>query len=359
MSGLRFLRRHMPGGSYSRGIGKLPKGKKGKECILAFFLILPVWGLRAADVPGGGSGAAVSAFPLILRLDLSDNGFRQYLADVELSRRLLFVSGKTRGTPASLAESLTVYQYTPREGDDIFSLAARCNIPYAAIASLNRISRPVMMETGTPLLLPSVPGLFVPEEPRSDLERLLASARSRDTPSRAVALNIHVPGAADRSGVFHFFPGADFSPTERAFFLNPGFRFPLRSYRITSSYGPRQNPFTGNIRIHEGLDLAAPAGTEVYAAAGGIVTEIGEDPIYGIYLVIKHGENWASLYGHLQKVETTLRSAVRSGNLIGRVGSTGQSTGPHLHFELRRNGESRDPGKYLFQERGADGVAGQ
>ncbi|MDR2079654.1 MAG: M23 family metallopeptidase [Treponema sp.] len=330
----------------------MSKGKKGKDFILAFFLILAVSGICAADVPGGESGAsgtAVSAFPLILRLDLSDNGFRQYLADVELSRRRLFVSDKTRRSLSSLAESLTIYQYTPQEGDDIFSLAARCNIPYAALASLNRISHPVMMETGTPLLLPSSPGLFIPEEPHSDLEQLLASARLQDMQAQAFDLNIQIPGSAGRNGVFYFFPGADFSPTERAFFLNPGFRFPLRSFRLTSSYGLRQNPFTGNIRLHEGLDLAAPAGTEVYAAAEGIVTEIGEDPIYGIYLVIKHGENWASLYGHLQKTETTLRSIVRSGNLIGRVGSTGQSTGPHLHFELRRNGMSRDPGKYLFQ----------
>ncbi|HCC38083.1 MAG TPA: peptidase M23, partial [Treponema sp.] len=90
-------------------------------------------------------------------------------------------------------------------------------------------------------------------------------------------------------------------------------------------------------------------GTEVFAAGDGIVTETGEDAVYGKYIVIKHGEKWASLYGHLQKIEITLRSFVESGTLIGRVGSTGQSTGPHLHFELRENGRALDPGKYLFQ----------
>jgi murein DD-endopeptidase MepM/ murein hydrolase activator NlpD len=96
------------------------------------------------------------------------------------------------------------------------------------------------------------------------------------------------------------------------------------------------------------MDLAAPLGTDVYAAGDGVVTEIGEDPVYGRYIIIKHRDNWASLYGHLQTVKTALRTEVRSGNLIGKVGSTGQSTGPHLHFELRRNGQARDPGKYLF-----------
>jgi murein DD-endopeptidase MepM/ murein hydrolase activator NlpD len=101
--------------------------------------------------------------------------------------------------------------------------------------------------------------------------------------------------------------------------------------------------------MHGGLDLAAPEGTDVFAAAAGVVTETGNDPVYGRYVIIKHGDVWASLYGHLSVVETALRKEVLSGSLIGKVGSTGQSTGPHLHFELRRNGRVEDPGKYLFQ----------
>jgi len=96
------------------------------------------------------------------------------------------------------------------------------------------------------------------------------------------------------------------------------------------------------------VDLAAPAGTEVYAAGSGIVTETGDDPVYGIYIIIKHNNDWASLYGHLQKTAIGLRSNVKSGTLIGWVGTTGQSTGPHLHFELRHNGKARDPDKFLF-----------
>jgi murein DD-endopeptidase MepM/ murein hydrolase activator NlpD len=103
------------------------------------------------------------------------------------------------------------------------------------------------------------------------------------------------------------------------------------------------------MRLHEGLDLAAPEGTEVFAAREGVVTDLGEDPIYGKYIVLRHGDTWASLYGHLSVIAVTLNSRVRTGSPIGRVGSTGQSTGPHLHFELRRNGQAQDPGKLLFQ----------
>jgi murein DD-endopeptidase MepM/ murein hydrolase activator NlpD len=142
---------------------------------------------------------------------------------------------------------------------------------------------------------------------------------------------------------FRFYPGAFFSPTERAFFLNVAFRFPLPSGRVTSAFGLRRNPITGTLKRHEGVDLAAPEGTEVYAVRDGIVAEIGYDPIYGNYVVLEHDGSWRSLYGHLSETLTALRKNVRSGTMIGRVGSTGQSTGPHLHFEVRQNGEARDP----------------
>ena len=320
--------------------------KRGKGISLAFFLVVlcsPFCSALDGDAYAAGGG-----FPVIERLDGRDTLFKQYMADVEANRRRTFNREKSRESPRILAESLTLYQYTPKEGDDLFSLAARCNIPYAALVSLNRIRHPVLLETGTPLLLPSSPGIFIPDEPDSDLERLLAAARFPEQGNEGAALIINRGAAAG----FHFFPGDDFTATERAFFLNATFSFPLRSFTLTSPYGIRQNPVTGNVRLHQGLDLAAPEGTGVFAAGEGTVTEIGEDPVYGNYVVIKHGESWASLYGHLQTVETALRSTVRSGTLIGRVGSTGQSTGPHLHFELRQNGRTRDPGKYLFQAGG-------
>jgi murein DD-endopeptidase MepM/ murein hydrolase activator NlpD len=287
-----------------------------------------------------GSLSGAEEFPVIKRLHIQDTAFKQYLDDVETARRKTAGLGKTGGAdPASLAQSLTVYAYTPRAGDDMFSLAARCAIPYATIATINRIARNEALDTKKALLLPSAPGLFIPEMPASDLEELLA-ARAPGGLTITVSRN----GAKER---FRFMPGADFTPAERVFFLHAGFRYPLRSYRITSAFGPRINPVTGSLRTHNGLDLAAPAGTEVYAVRAGVVAETGEDRIYGKYIIIHHDENWISLYGHLSKIETTLRRRVESGTLIGRVGSTGQSTGPHLHFELRRHGKAQDPGKYL------------
>ncbi|MDR1106133.1 MAG: M23 family metallopeptidase [Treponema sp.] len=312
--------------------------KTGKGIPLAFFLTCLV---SLAGGEEGGRAGKGRDYPLIARLDNGDVFFRQFLEDVEMSRRRLFTRGRGE-TAADIAGSLTVYRYRPREGEDLFDIAARLTLPYAALASLNRLSSPGLA-AGEALILPSVPGIFLPEEPRSELERLAASARAGEGDPVELVIG------GER---FRFFPGGDFSATERIFFLNPGFRFPLKNFRITSGYGPRRNPVTGSAGMHGGLDLAAPAGTDVFAAAAGVVTETGEDPVYGKYVIIKHGEVWASLYGHLSLVETALRREVLSGSLIGKVGSTGQSTGPHLHFELRRNGKTEDPGKYLFKTPG-------
>jgi murein DD-endopeptidase MepM/ murein hydrolase activator NlpD len=309
---------------------------------LAFFL-----SFLALALPSFGEAEDL---PLISRLGYGDMVFRQYLEDMESARRRLFNRQRSGENAGTLAGALTIYRYALQEGDDIFSIAARCNVPYAALATLNRLSHPSGLESLEYILIPSSPGIFIPREPVSDIELLLLSARSGRPGDQQAAISVREAVPDNTAGAFLFFPGDDFSSTERIFFLNSGFRFPLRTYRLTSSFGMRQNPVTGRYRLHEGLDLAAPEGTEVFAVREGVVSESGYNPVYGNYVIVRHGNDWTSLYGHLSKIEITLRQELRSGSLIGRVGSTGQSTGPHLHFELRRDGRAQDPGKYLFQQ---------
>lgn len=266
--------------------------------------------------------------------------FRQYTDDVDRARKRVY---SRKEEPRALAETLRIYSYTLQEGDDLFRLAARCNVPYAALATLNHIAHPSSLP-GT-MLLPSVPGMFVAETPGNDLEQLVASSRND---GEGVVITIRREDIAER---FCFLPGADFNPTERTWFLNSGFSFPLQNYRITSAFGRRRSPFTGRPQNHAGLDLAAPLGTEVYAARAGTVAETGEDPVYGRYVILAHDDNWASLYGHLSEIEAKTKNKVSRNSVIGRVGTTGQSTGPHLHFEIRKNGTAMDPGKLLFQRK--------
>jgi murein DD-endopeptidase MepM/ murein hydrolase activator NlpD len=205
------------------------------------------------------------------------------------------------------------------------------------------------MAVGKALLLPTVPGIFVSETPGSSLEYLLSGSRAGDDQNRGVSLSVPREGKTER---FLFIPGDDFSPTERVFFFNRDFRFPLRNFQVSSAYGPRVNPVTMIPGMHRGIDFAAPLGSEVYATKSGTVVDIGEDPVLGKYIIISHDNSWVSLYAHLSAINTALNSQVQSASLIARVGSTGQSTGPHLHFELRQNGQDRDPARLLGLFRG-------
>ncbi len=116
---------------------------------------------------------------------------------------------------------------------------------------------------------------------------------------------------------------------------------------ITSPFGWRRNPFGGGMEMHPGLDIAAPMGTTVTAAASGTIISAGWYGGYGNYILIDQGGGMATGYGHLSQIFVSAGQQVQKGQAIGAVGSTGASTGPHLHFEVRINGKPTDPAAYL------------
>ncbi len=116
---------------------------------------------------------------------------------------------------------------------------------------------------------------------------------------------------------------------------------------ITSPFGYRRNPFGGGMEFHQGLDIAAPMGTTVTAASSGTIISAGWYGGYGNYILIDHGGGMATGYGHLSQIFVSSGQQVQRGQAIGAVGSTGASTGPHLHFEVRIHGKPVDPAAYL------------
>ena len=120
---------------------------------------------------------------------------------------------------------------------------------------------------------------------------------------------------------------------------------------ITSGYGNRLHPIQGVYKYHSGIDIGnAGYGAPAVAAADGIVTYTGAMGGYGNCVMINHGDGIVTLYGHGQEIKTTLGAAVKKGDIIMTVGSTGLSTGPHLHFEVRKNGTAVDPIPFLKGE---------
>ncbi|MEZ0232177.1 MAG: M23 family metallopeptidase [Methylophilaceae bacterium] len=115
----------------------------------------------------------------------------------------------------------------------------------------------------------------------------------------------------------------------------------------SSSYGWRVDPFSGKMAFHEGLDFTSDIGTPIYAAAGGIVISAEQTPDYGKIVKIDHGTGLETRYAHASQLLVKAGDRVEKGQLIAKVGSTGRSTGAHLHFEVRLNGAPLDPRKYL------------
>ena len=115
------------------------------------------------------------------------------------------------------------------------------------------------------------------------------------------------------------------------------------STALSSAYGLRKDPFTGKLRQHSGIDLAAPAGAPIDAFEAGNVTFSGWKPGYGNTVIIRHEDGLESVYGHLSKSLVQVGDQVAARTPIACVGSRGHSTGPHLHFELRKDGKPLDP----------------
>lgn len=122
---------------------------------------------------------------------------------------------------------------------------------------------------------------------------------------------------------------------------------------ISSEYGNRTNPVTGEYLMHSGVDIAADQGTEIRAAYSGIVSEVGSNSVGGNYISLVHKDGSETLYCHCSKIIAEKGAVIRAGETIALVGSTGRSTGPHLHFELTVDGNTVDPLIYLPHENGA------
>lgn len=121
--------------------------------------------------------------------------------------------------------------------------------------------------------------------------------------------------------------------------------YPIENARVSSTYGMRT--LMGSTRQHSGIDLAAPTGTSIYATGAGVVTKSGWGTGYGNYVEIDHGNGYLTRYAHASKLNVKVGDYVSAGEHIANVGCTGRCTGPHLHFEIVKNGKRQNPSTYL------------
>lgn len=140
-------------------------------------------------------------------------------------------------------------------------------------------------------------------------------------------------------------------------------RMPVEDARMSSGYGTRIHPVLGGRRGHKGIDLAGPTGTPIYATADGVVSRADWFSSYGLYVSLEHGGSLQTRYGHMSRLNVAAGQRVRKGEIIGYMGSTGRSTGSHLHYEVRVAGQAVNPVPYMqageFQLAAADPTLGQ
>lgn len=266
--------------------------------------------------------------PVIHRADLSDSAFLQLIFDRQNSYQKA-----QQGKPLP---RLHLFAYTVQPGDDFYKLAAQFNTDTATLASLNLLSNADDLHPGMPLLLCNRKGLFIPDFPTQEF--LPVFIRHSRLHGETEPPSLTVNGKR-----WFFLENESFSASEQAFFLKILYRYPLSHGVMTSDYGRREDPINHRASWHKGIDLAAPFGAEVFAANSGTVSDSGTDDVYGNYILLSHPNGFQTFYAHLSRIGVTPFAKVHAGEAIGNVGDSGRATGAHLHFEIRRKGQTIDP----------------
>jgi len=260
---------------------------------------------------------------------------------------LPFLPSEDMGGPSGhtlLSASLPYETYTVRSGDSFSSIASRHGIPLEHLVASNPHHDPHNPKPGKVLLLPQG-GVIHTLRSGQSLEDV-AATYDVDVAS----LKWNTGADKPKAGGQVFVPNPRTVPQSDALKLGASeevrFVWPLRG-RISSPFGWRTHPIRGGRHFHAGLDVAIPEGTPVHASAPGVVTEAGWAGDYGILVIIDHGGGYTTYYAHLSHAKAKPGQYVEQGQLIALSGNTGLSTGPHLHFEIRRQGVPVNPEHYL------------
>ncbi|MBO5137041.1 MAG: M23 family metallopeptidase [Spirochaetaceae bacterium] len=233
--------------------------------------------------------------------------------------------------------------YRVKEGDMIGYIAEQFNVTQDTIISVNNIRQSRLIQIGQYLKIPSMPGILYTV--REDGEQLSSIAEKYEISlEKCVAVNNIQSDISLREGTSLFLPDAELDWVTRQEINGDLFLRPLKGrYYFSSYWGWRASPFTGKRTFHGGIDMAANTGTPVYAALHGTVVAAGWDNTYGNFVRVKHHSGYTTLYAHLSKISVKKGASVGTETKLGEVGSTGLSTGPHLHFSVYKNGVSVNP----------------
>ncbi|MDW8056045.1 MAG: M23 family metallopeptidase [Elusimicrobiota bacterium] len=228
--------------------------------------------------------------------------------------------------------------YDPAK-DNLYTLAKKFNTNVASIRSTNYIEAVGLLYRGKILLLHNKKGMLY-RVPSDGVEVSAIAKKFNKKIEEICQVNEITPTCKLKKGDLIFLPDV--------YIKFKDFMLPLFNTRITSKFGLRKHPIFGILKYHEGIDLKQRYGAAVRAACDGKVIFAGWAEGYGKLVIIKHQKGYTTYYGHLSKIRVKVGQWVNKGQIIGNVGMTGWTTGPHLHFEVRKNGVPINPKKVLF-----------
>jgi len=242
-----------------------------------------------------------------------------------------------------IVQPVSYQNYTVRSGDTISGIAKKFGLyNISTLISVNSISNARQLYVGKKLRIPNIDGI---EYKVSKGESLASIAKKTGISVENLVDCNELDSEILTEGQVLFIPGGKMDPTELKNAMGELFMLPIKiKYRVSSEYGYRLYPLTGTPSSHSGIDLACATGTPVYATKSGTVAYVCKnDRVYGNYVIVNHGNGYQTLYAHMSKITCVKGQAVDNNTQIGLVGSTGQSTGPHLHFSVFKNGSHINP----------------
>ena len=247
--------------------------------------------------------------------------------------------------PLDIMDTFQWQSYSVKRGDSVSTIAAAFSVSMDAIIASNGIINARALREGETLRIPNMDGIPHTVQRGDNLSTI---SRSFGVPLEAILDANDIRSDVIHPGATLFIPGARMNRDALRRVLGEHlFTHPIKGARLTSPFGWRNDPFTGVRRHHAAVDLAAPHGTAVLSAQDGNVAEIGYDRVFGNFVIISHDGDFQTLYAHLHTVTARRGETVKQGARIGTVGSTGLSTGPHLHFGIYKNNRAVNPLDFL------------
>jgi len=247
-------------------------------------------------------------------------------------------------------EPVEVDEYTVQEGDSLWSISNKLNISIDTLFASNKLKDPDYLKPGSKLRVPNQDGLFhkiqkgntlgsIAKKFKTEPERIIKANPGADLDVLKVGMELFIPGASPAASVFRLSDG-------RSSTYSRGFRWPVAG-RINSPFGWRRHPITKKRNFHTGIDIKARTGRIIRAARNGRVAYAGWMGGYGRVVVVNHGNGYSTLYAHCSRLLVRKGRSVSSGQAIAKAGSSGRTTGPHLHFEVRKNNKAINPLRVL------------